>query len=167
MKHRYHKRTKRISKVEAWFIIIAGVIIGTVFCFGSHYWKSPAISKEDTIYTEAIFSSYEEKRNRRNSEAEIKIFFQDRDPLFIDKTCCNQAVLDKMALLQSGDILRMYIHPNKSTLLDIQSGDNSIISFDNTIEKLSTESFGFCFLGIFMYLGAIFGCIKLIRKETY
>ena len=164
MKHHYRKRPERIPKAAAWFLVIAGILLGTVFTFGMHYWES-SVSKEDAIYTEAVFESYD-KIYGRSTLKEIKVVFQDRKPLFIDGSCCSQTVLDSMAALKSGTVLCMYVHPNSSTLLAIQNGNNSILLFDNAIEKLSSEVSAFLFLGIFMYLTAIYAIIKLIRKET-
>lgn len=166
MKHYYRKRTDRIPKAVAWFLVIFGILLGTVFTLGMHYWQS-SVSKEDAVYTEAVFDSYDIIYGRYHTLKEIKVDFQDRKPLFIDGSCCSQTVLDKMADLRPGSVLCMYVHPNSSTLLEIQNGNNSILLFDDAIENLSSEVSGFLFLGIFMYLFAICGSIKLIRKETY
>ena len=166
MKHHYRKRTNRIPKAAAWFLVIVGILLGTVFTLGMHYWES-SVSKEEALYTEAIFESYDIIYGRHHTLKEIKVDFQDRQSLFIDGSCCSQAVLDKMAALKSGTVLCMYVHPNSSTLLEIQNGNNSILLFDDAIEILSSEVSVFLLLGIFMYLFAICGSIKLIRKETY
>lgn len=166
MKHYYRKRTDRIPKAAAWFLVIVGILLGTVFTLGMHYWES-SVFKEDAVYTEAVFDSYDIIYGRYHTLKEIKVDFQDRKPLFIDGSCCSQVVLDKMATLKSGTMLCMYVHPNSSTLLEIQNGNNSILLFDDATKKLSSEVSGFLFLGIFMYLTAIYGSVKLIRKETY
>lgn len=166
MKHYYRKRTDRIPKAAAWFLVIVGILLGTVFTLGMHYWES-SVSKEEALYTEAIFESYDIIYGRHHTLKEIKVDFQDRQSLFIDGSCCSQTVLDKMAALKSGTVLCMYVHPNSSTLLEIQNGNNSILLFDNAMAKLSSEVSVFLFLGIFMYLAAFYGSIKLIRKETY
>lgn len=165
MKYRHRKQPETVPKAAAWFLVIAGILLGTVFSFGTHYSESP-VSKEEAVYTEAVFESYE-KIYGRYTLNEIKVLFRDRDPLYIDGTCCSQTVLDEMADLKPGTVLCMYVHPNSNTLLDIQYGNNSILLFDYASEKLSAEVTGFLFLGIFMYLTAIYGSIKLIRKETF
>ena len=35
------KRTKKATKGEAVFLLVAGLIIGTVFTFGVRYWNVP------------------------------------------------------------------------------------------------------------------------------
>lgn len=160
MKYRYFKRSAKIPKIAAWFLVVAGILLGTVFSFGMHYWES-SVSKEDALFVEATFSSCE-RINR-----EIKISFQDREPLFIDGTCCSQSVQDKLGMLKPGAILQLYVHPHSSTLLEIKSDNNSILLFEESIEKLSSEVSTFLLLGIFMYACAVYGIIKLLLKQTY
>jgi hypothetical protein len=163
---RFHKEPEKIPKIVAWFLVIVGIIMGTVFSFGMQYWES-SVSKEEAIYTEAEFSSYKTIYGRYHSVKEVKIEFIDHEPLFIDGTCCSQMVFEKLDHLKSGAVLCMYVHPNSSTVLEIYDGSTAILMFDDTVEKLSSEVSGFLFLGIFMYLVAAYGLINLKRKETY
>lgn len=165
MKYRYKKNHEKIPKKVAWLLLIGGIIIGTVFSFGMHYWESP-VTREEAVYVEAVFSSYEKVYGRNRSLNEIEVSFQDHDSLYIDGSCCSQTVLDKMDELKQGSVLCMYVHPNSSTLLEVQDGNNSILMFSDAIENLSSEVSAFLYLGIFMYLSAVYSLIKLIRKET-
>ena len=165
MKYRYFKRSAKIPKIAAWFLVVAGILLGTVFSFGMHYWES-SVSKEDALFVEATFSSYE-GIYKRGDLKEIKMIFQDRKQLFIDGTCCSQSVQDKLESLKPGSVLQMYVHPHSSTLLEIKSDNNSILLFEESIEKLSSEVSVFLFLGIFMYACAVYGIIKLLLKQTY
>lgn len=146
-------------------MVIVGIIMGTVFTFGMHYWES-SLSKEEAVHTEAEFSSYKIIYGRYHTATEIKMDFLDHEPLFIDGACCNQTVLEKLEHMKAGSVLHMYVHPNSSTLLEIQDGSTTILTFDDTVEKLSSEVSGFLFLGIFMYLVAAYGLFELLRKET-
>lgn len=157
---------EKIPKGCAWFLVVAGIVMGTVFSFGMHYWES-SVTKDQAIYTEAVFSSYKTIYGRKNSVKEIKLNFNNHKPLFIDGVCCKQEVLDKLDMVEPGTVLQMYIHPNSSTVLDIHDGNYTILLFDDTVASLSNEVIGFFILGIFMYLSAVFGLIKLIRNETY
>ena len=58
------KRTKKATKGEAIFLLVAGLIIGTVFTFGVRYWNVPITEDEAQLVT-ATFSSYKSSRNRR------------------------------------------------------------------------------------------------------
>ena len=165
MKYRFFKRSADIPKLAAWFLVVAGILLGTVFSFGMHYWES-SVSKEDAIFVEATFSSCE-RIYRRGHLKEIKISFQNSEPLFIDGACCSQSVQDKLGMLKPGAILQLYVHPHSSTLLEIKSDNNSILLFEESIKKLSSEVSVFLLLGIFMYACAVYGIIKLLLKQTY
>lgn len=166
MKHYRHRR-KRISKISAWIIVIAGILIGTVFTVGIRYSQCP-VSKEAAIYTEAKFASYELIRDSLHDKLpETRMAFKDHEPLFIDGVCCSQRVVDKLDQLQPGSVLRMYVHPHSDKILELQDGSTTILIFDDSIEKLSSEISAFLYLGIFLYLIAAYGAYKLIRKETY
>lgn len=164
MKHHGRKHPNKIPKLAAWLLVIVGIALGTVFSVGMPYWES-SIPKEKAIFQQASFSSYE-ARYKRGGLKEIEICFQDREPLFIDGACCSQAVQDKLKQLKPGTIIQMYVHPHSSTLLEIQADNNSLLLFEESIKKISSEVSGFLFLGIFMYLCAGYGIIKLARKET-
>lgn len=155
---------RSVPKAAAWFIVIAGIVLGTVFTFGMRYWES-SVSKEDAIFVEATFSSYE-GIYKRGDLKEIKMIFQDRKQLFIDGTCCSQSVQDKLESLKPGSVLQMYVHPRSSTILEIKTDNGSILQFEESIKKLSSEVTGFLFLGIFMYACAVYGIIKLFSKQA-
>ena len=159
--------SERIPKSVAWFLLVVGVVLGTVFTFGMRYWNS-SVTKDKAIFTEAEFSSYEIIYGRRHSTVkEVKLIFNDREPLFIDGACCNQEVLDKLDTVISGTELQMYLHPNGGELLDIRNNGISILRFDDAVDAVSSEASAFFILGVFMYLIAAAALIKLIRKETY
>ena len=165
--NKYKTNSKKISRVSACVIVVIGMILGTVFTFGMRYWNS-SVTKDKAIFTEAEFSSYEIIYGRRHSTVkEVKLFFNDREPLFIDGACCNQEVFDKLDTVISGTELQMYLHPNCGELLDIQNNGISILQFDDAVDAVSSEASAFFILGVFMYLFAAAALIKLIRKEIY
>lgn len=43
----------------------------------------------------------------------------------------------------------------------------TIIAFDNAMDKLSSEVSGFTILGALMYVCAALGALKFIRKEVF
>ena len=45
------KRTKKATKGEAVFLLVAGLIIGTVFTFGVRYWNAPITEDEAQLVT--------------------------------------------------------------------------------------------------------------------
>lgn len=165
---RYGKmHSERIPKSVAWFLLVVGVVLGTVFTFGMRYWEA-SVTRDEAIYVEAEYASYEILYGRhRSTVSEVKLFFNDREPLFIDGACCNQEVLDKLDTVISGTELQMYLHPNGGELLDIRNNGISILRLDDAVDAVSSEVSAFFIIGVFMYLIAAAALIKLIRKETY
>lgn len=154
-----------IAKESASFLVIAGLILGTVFCVGMHYWEA-SVTKDEAIRVRAVYSSFQGSF-RRGHLREILIRFQDHEQLSIVGVCLNSEVVQKVEALQPGTVLELYVHPNSSTILEMSAQGDVILTFDETVEKLSAEVSGFMVLGIFMYLFAAAGAFKLIRKQVY
>ena len=68
------KHLKNITKNQAIFFAIAGLILGTVLTFGVKYWNVP-IKEEDAWHITATFSSYKETK-RKGHIQEIIIQFK-------------------------------------------------------------------------------------------
>lgn len=154
-----------MPKVGAIFLIIVGIFLGTVFTVGQSIWKGP-VTKAEAQSVHAVFSSYKEI-NRSGRTQEMILRFADHDQLSIVGVCISDEVARKVAELKPGAVLDLCVHPNSSTILEMVHNEEVIIGFDEAVGKLSREVLGFALLGIFLYLGAAFGIIKLIRKEIY
>ena len=151
------------KKAQAWICIIVGLIVGTVFTFGMQYWNAP-ITRDNAVYTEAIFSSYKEvyKYGKVN---EIILLFENHDELTIDNTCCSQAVVDKIHSLKEGAILKIYYHPKSSKIMEMTCNGNVILQFEESASKLSRDRQAFTALGVFLYFGAVYGVFLLVREK--
>lgn len=154
-----------IPKFGAVFLIIAGIFIGTIFTVGMHFWEA-CVTKTDATSASATFSSYKEIY-RNGHIKKIIVRFVDHEQLTIDGVCLSDEVISKVEALKPGTVLNLYIHPNSSNILEMVDNGDSIIVFDEAIDKLAVEVSGFTVLGIFMYLCAVLGIIKLVKKETY
>lgn len=162
---RKKKRFAEISKFEALFLIIVGLLLGTVFTFGMHYWQSP-IPKEEAIHVEATLSSIHENYGRHGLN-EIIVRFEDHEQLCIKSPCLSSSVVQQVEALKPGSRLNLYAHPNSDTILELSYQGKIILAFDDAVKKLSWEVSAFTFLGAFLYLTAAFGAIKIIRKEVF
>lgn len=159
------KRKKSISKGSAVFLIVAGILLGTVFTVGMYYWTKP-IEKTDAVHVNATFASYQ-KHYRRHNLSSLTLCFSDHEPLSIDNACFTSDVLNHIENMAPGTVLELYVHPNSDTILEMVCGGKVILDFNQAERRLTTKRVSFLILGIFMYMSAAFGVEKLLNKETY
>ena len=153
---------KRLSpKVEAWILIVFGIVLGTVFTFGIRYWKAP-VEKSEAVSIEATFDSYREVKKG----GEIIVRFKDYEQLSIAGECNNSDVTDKLSAVRPVDKLTVRYNPNGKIILELTDGTTEILQFDDSAKKLNRATRAFAVLGGFMYFAAIHGAFKLIRKKV-
>ena len=158
------KRTKKATKGEAVFLLVAGLIIGTVFTFGVKYWNAPITEDEAQLVT-ATFSSYKNSRNRRGNIREIIIRFTDHKQLYIDGSCIDDDLCDTINDIETGAVIELKVHPNSDTIVEMKVGKIQLLEFQDSIQKLSFEASGFTYLGIFCYIMALIGIIELFWQR--
>lgn len=86
------KCKKSISKGSAVFLIVAGILLATVFTVGMCYWTKP-IEKADAIRVDATFTSYQ-KHYRRHNLSSLTLCFSDHESLSIDNACFTSDALN-------------------------------------------------------------------------
>lgn len=149
------KKSKKMTKSEAIFLLIVGLIMGTVFTFGMKYWND-SIMQEEAQQVNAIFSSYKETK-RRGRVQEIILRFDDHEQLYIDGVCIDNELCDTISEIMPGTILEMMVHPNSNTILEMETGTTKILEFNDSVQKLSSEASGFVYLGVLCYILALMG----------
>ncbi|MBQ5865241.1 MAG: hypothetical protein IIW56_01015 [Oscillospiraceae bacterium] len=157
------KNKRPMTKGEAWFLLIVGLIMGTVFTFGMQYWNTP-IKQKESIHTTAIYESYATQQERGHV-AEIIIQFEDHAQLYIDGVCINDNLLNSIDNLTPGIELSMIVHPNSNTIMELNADNQVLLEFQNTSEKLSGEATGFMGLGLFCYVLSMCGLIRLLSQK--
>ena len=157
------KNRKSTAKAEAWFLLIAGLILGTVFTVGMPHWNAP-ITRE-AISATAVYQSYEEARGRNGRIKEIVIRFADHPQLYIDGGCVTEELRDSIRRLAPGTALSLIVHPNSNTIMELQAGNSVLLEFQNTSQKLTREAAGFVVLGLFCYGMSAYGLITLIKNK--
>ena len=157
------KSKKTMTKMEAWFLLIAGLFLGTVFTFGMQYWNAP-VTQEDAIHATAVYSSYTESR-RDGHVKEIIVRFEDHEQLYIDGSCITEQMWDGLDTISPGMKVDLMIHPNSNTILDLRMEDSVVLKFEDTSEKLTSEAKGFAGLGIFLYILAAYGLFNLAFRK--
>lgn len=161
------KKGKQISVGTAVFMLVAGIILGSVFTFGMQYWNS-YIKREDANRVEATYEKHAitSKISRRANSGAV-VYFTDNDPLSIDSACINDDLREALDRLTKGTKAIMLVHPNSDTILDMRAGGQSILDFADTQRRLNGEKTGFLILGIFMYLCAAHAVYSLIRHYAF
>lgn len=157
------KNKKSMTKGEAWFLMIAGMIMGTVFTFGMQYWNAP-VTQEKAIHTTAIYESYATQREQGRVK-EIIVRFEDHEQLYIDGVCINDKLLNSIDNLAPGLELSMIVHPNSNTIMELYADNQVLLEFQKTSEKLAGEATGFMGLGLFCYVLSACGLINLVFRK--
>lgn len=140
------------------FLLVAGIVLGSVFTFGVRHWNS-TVDREDCTLIETRFLSYDEIRrlHRPMSIKEIAIDCANDQRYFIDGVSINQELRDALASLSAHEKIVLLIHPNSNTIVEFTAKNTTLLEFETTIVKLADEGTGFLFLGIFMFFGALVG----------
>ena len=145
------------------FLLIFGMVIGTVFTFGNLYWNN-TVSREDALHVTAHFASYKVHTRRGNSQ-DVIIRFSDHKQLDIDTYCTTDEVIDMIDSLESGTELEMYVHSNSDTILEMRTGDKYILRFNDSMGRLKGGKIGYLFIGGFSYLVFLYGLFSLIYPK--
>lgn len=144
------------------FLLIVGVLLGTVFTFGQQYWNAQ-VTPDQCIEVQTRFLDYHEHRKVKSVRIyEISVNCANGERYFIDGVSVNERVRDAMAVFSPGDEIHLLIHPNNSTIVEFTTQSRVILAFDDTMAKLRGEANGFLPLGIFMYLSAVVGLYYMV-----
>lgn len=151
---------KKMTLEQAILFLISGIIFGTVFTFGQQYWNAP-ITRNESISVKAEYSYHNQRLVRPDSHA-VSIHCSDGEIYSIDAHTVTNDILDYLDTLETGTKLNMLIHPNSDTILSLEVNGERILDFDEVIDDLKSANIGFLSLGIFMYLLAVCGAVRLI-----
>lgn len=165
-----HRKMTKLDKFECILLLVIGLLLGTTFTFGMHYWNA-SISQENARPVTATYERYDVKHGSgRNSAArrrinEVDLHFTDHEKLSIDGSCVTDELLAALSALRSGTSLDMLVHTNSDAILSIQADSKTILTFEEAIKTLTVERWGFFGLGLFCYLGAGVGAFFLITRK--
>lgn len=161
------KRTKGkpIPVGTAIFMLVAGIILGSVFTFGMQYWNSD-IKREDALRIEATYEKHtvREYRVKNTRTRRVVLYFADNDPLSIDSAYVNDDLLETLDGLTEGTKAIMLVHPNSDTSLDMRAGGACILDFTDTERIMGGQKTGFLILGVVMYFCAAYAVYSLVKR---
>ena len=158
--------TERIPKGAAWFLLIAGVLMGLVFTVGEHDWHQP-VERADARELQAVYDRCEvQYRHRRSTHLLLR--FTDYDgPLDVPTECVTQTLIEEVQSIPAGTVLDLTLQPRSNVILELRDHGRTLLSFEETSMRLSARVHGFFWLGVFTFLCAAFGAWKLWRKEVF
>ena len=159
------KEKQKTSPGTAVMLLVVGLILGSIFVFGSQYWGEP-IQREDAIEISAIYEAYEINpgKIRKHHIKQIEISIADHSSVYIDGACVSEDVKDGIKELPEGAKLNMLVHPNSDTVWELKHGDKTILSFEESQKDIKSENIGFIVLGVFMYFCAAIGLGSLLTR---
>ena len=146
-------------------LLVVGLILGSIFVFGSQYWGEP-LQREDATEVSAIYEAYEINpgKIRKHHIKQIEITLTDHSSVYIDGACVSEDVKDGIQTLPEGAKVDMLVHPNSDTVWELKHGDKTILSFEESQKDIKNENIGFIILGIFMYFCAAIGLSSLLMR---
>ena len=159
------RKKQEITLGTAVMLLVVGLILGSIFVFGSQYWGEP-IQREDATEVSAIYEAYEINpgKIRKHHIKQIEITLTDYSSVYIDGACVSEDVKDGIKALPEGAKLDMLVHPNSDTVWELKHGDKTILSFEESQKDIKNENVGFIILGIFMYFCAAIGLSSLLMR---
>ncbi|MBR6645364.1 MAG: hypothetical protein IKL21_06345 [Clostridia bacterium] len=157
------RKSDPISLAAAVFMLVVGVLLGSVFTFGMQYWNDD-IPREDCTMIKTQLLSYDEIRQGRHPMGikEIAIDCSDGNRYFIDGVSINEDLINKLSSLTASNNITLLIHPNSNTIVEFSSGETVLLDFNDTIKRLEGEADGFLLLGVFTYFCALIGVYYIV-----
>lgn len=152
-----------VKRGQCSVLIALGLLIGIVFGVFSPRWYAP-IAREDAIAETLQFESWTQLHNRRGSSAGAKLTFSNGEARFIDESCANEAVFEKLNALQSGETIDLLTHPD-GTILSLNAAGETILDFDFAQQKLERKGKQLTYIGAFGFFCAGVGIVNIIRKK--
>ena len=158
----FDRSFRSMSMGEAIFLLVAGLLMGTVFTFGTQYWNK-AVTREECTSVQTEFLSYEKIYSGKTVHlAEIIIDCSNGERYDVDGVCLSDGFLETVYGMEEGESLSMLIHPNQKKIVELYYEGALLLDFDETVADLGSEANQFAWLGGVLYLPALCGIYRLI-----
>lgn len=168
-RHRPGRKVK-LDKFQCILMLIIGLVLGALFTIGMGYWNA-GITPEEANPVTAEYQGYEvfhphsRRSAARRSISKVDLHFADHETLSIDGSCASPDLLSSLDGIRHGTVLELLIHPHGDTILAIHAGDRLLLSFEDAMNSLSFERWGFFAIGMLCYLCAGIGAYYLITRK--
>ena len=157
------RQRKRMSRSEAIFILVIGLLLGTVFTFGEQFWHAP-VDRRELRYVDAAYQRYKYADGGRHNS--MTLYFENEEPYDIAVECVNDELLQKLDAIAPGTVLHLGVHPNSNTLMEISDHGQPVLFFEQAAKRVALRARGFLLLGLFLYGGAAYALYALIRGKA-
>lgn len=154
-------KRQRMTLPDAIFLLIGGLIMGSIFVFGMRAWSAP-IQRDACVVVDTEFASCRKFMDHSRIK-EIRIDCTNGSRFFVGNECLNDELIEALDRLEPGDRLRILTRPNSNTILELTAGDTVLMELDTTLQKQDAKASGFAVLGAVMYLFAAVGAVNLLR----
>lgn len=159
------KKKALLSFHSSIFLLIFGILLGTVFTFGMQHWNAP-VDRSSCLPIETQWESFDEIHSLKHPShiKQIAVDCSNGQRYFIDGACIDAHLIESLVQIQPNDEITILRHPNSNTILQLATDDQILMDFDSSIQQLAEESNAFRILGIFMYFGAFVGLLHLLHR---
>ena len=157
------RQRKRMSRSEAIFILVIGLLLGTVFTFGEQFWHAP-VDRRELRYVDAAYQRYKYVDGGRQKS--MTLYFENEEAYDITVECVNDELLQRLDEIQPGTVLHLGVHPNSNTLMEITHHGQPVLTFAQASRRVSFRVRGFLILGLFMYCSAAYGLYQLFKGKA-
>lgn len=156
--------TGKIPKVTAYFLLIAGVVLGLVFTVGEYYWHQP-VERADALELHAAYDRCEVHYRR---STHVLLRFTDYEaPLDVPIESVTRSLIEEIQSIPAGTVLELKLHPRSHVILELRDHGRTLLSFEETSARLNARVHSFRWLGLFAFLCAAFGAWKLWKREVF
>lgn len=145
------------SFLVAIFMLIAGLLLGTVFTVGEQFWNKD-IERNDCIRLQTQFESYACNNNYEH----INIKCKDGNTYGLNNAGWNSEVVEQLDKIEPGQTIILLLHPNSHEILEFQTSSGDILKFSKAINSINFDRKGFFILGIIAYVGGLYGLYYVI-----
>ena len=113
------------------FLLITGLLLGSVFTFGMQYWNS-GVTREECTLIETQFIAYKEihQPKRPIKIQEIAVDCANGERYFIDSVSVNTDLQNSLSKLSRQQEIHLLIHPNSNTIVEFSTENGTILTFD-------------------------------------
>ncbi len=158
-KKRYRKKETLSDGIK---IIVIGLLLGTVFTFGQHFWQA-TVTRDECMVVETTFVDYEYDRGSRRRGEKLSIDCADGMRYWFDSASLDKSLRDELEILANGEEITMLLHPNSDVILELATENRVVLSFEEAMADMSGERTFFFYMGIIMYGSSLYGIYLLIK----